>query len=116
MSENKQNADAVEWAYNRYIKGDPEMEEYFQELGVQADLAQQVYDIRNRLRMSREDLAEFSGLTAEVIEDIEETDYEGDWGEAIAAINRGFHNWFTTVILPASKMSPDDYSVKVVNA
>jgi DNA-binding XRE family transcriptional regulator len=76
MTEKKRSCDAVEWAYNRYIKGKPELEAYFEELGVQSDLAQQVYDIRNKLHMSREDLAEFSGLTSETIEDIEESDYE----------------------------------------
>jgi DNA-binding protein HU-beta len=116
MVEKKRTSDAAEWAYNRYIRGDSEMEAYFEELGVQSQLAQQIYDIRHTLRMSREDLAEFSGLTPELIEDLEETDYDGDWDEAIAAINRAFHEWFTTVIVPASKMTPEDYSVKVVNA
>jgi len=66
--------------------------------------------------MTREDLAEFSGLTAETVEDLEETDYDGDWNEAIALINKAFHEWFTKVILPASRMTPEDYSVKAVNA
>jgi len=116
MSEDKREFDAVEWAYDRHVRGDAELEEYYEELGVQADLAQQVYDIRNKLGLTREQLAELSGLTPQVIEDLEETDYDGNWAEAIAAINGAFHRWFTTVILPASKMTPDDYSVKVVNA
>ena len=116
MEEKKRSSDATEWAYNRYIKGNPELEQYFEDLEVQSDLAQQIYDVRNRLRMSREELAELSGLTAESIEDLEETDYEGDWGEAIDKINRAFHDWFQTVIKPASLMTEDDYSVKAVGA
>lgn len=114
MNETRRSSDAVEWAYNRYVKGDPEMEKYFEELGVQSELSQQVYDIREKLNMTREQLAEFSGLSPEVIEDLEETDYDGDWEEAIEKINRGFHNWFMNVILPAARMKPEDYSVKVV--
>jgi DNA-binding XRE family transcriptional regulator len=116
MTEKKRSPDAVEWAYNRYIKGDPEMEAYLEDLDVQSALAQQIYDIRNRLRMTREDLAEFSGLTPEAIENLEETDYDGDWNEAIERINHAFRHWFTNVIIPAAQMTPDDYSVKAVNA
>ncbi|MFC1836946.1 helix-turn-helix domain-containing protein [Thermodesulfobacteriota bacterium] len=113
MSEKRLSSDAVEWAYNRYIKGNPEREASFAEVSRQSDLAQQIYDIREKLNMTREQLAEFSGLSPETIEDLEETDYEGDWEEAIDKVNRGFHNWFTNVILPAARMKPEDYSVRV---
>jgi DNA-binding XRE family transcriptional regulator len=116
MTEKKSNCDAAEWAYNRYIKGDPEMEAYFERLDVQSGLAQQIYDIRNRLHMTREELAEFSGLTPEAIEDLEETDYDGDWNEAVDRINHAFRRWFTNVIVPAAQMKADDYSVKAVSA
>lgn len=116
MEEKKLSSDAYQWAYNRYIKGRPEMERYFEELGVQSDLAQQIYDIRNRLRMSREDLAELSGLTAEIIEDLEETDYDGNWDEAIERINVAFARWIKEVIIPAAKMKPEEYSVRAANA
>jgi len=66
--------------------------------------------------MTREQLAECSGLTPEVIEDLEESDYDGDWKDAIVRINNGFQNWFTNVILPASQMAPEEYSVDTVNA
>ncbi|MFH1117363.1 MAG: hypothetical protein V1792_25875, partial [Pseudomonadota bacterium] len=78
-----------------------------------ADLAGKVYDIRTRLHMTREQLAEFSGLTAETIEDLEESDYDGDWDEAIRKVNTAFHNWFTNVILPTAQMNPEDYSVEI---
>ena len=113
MSEKSQNSDAVEWAYTRYIKGNPEREASFAEASRQSDLAQQIYDIRTKLHMTREDLAEVSGLTSETIEDLEESDYDGDWDEAIKKVNAGFHNWFTNVILPAAQMKPEDYSVEI---
>jgi DNA-binding XRE family transcriptional regulator len=116
MTEKKRSCDAVEWAYNRYIKGKPEQEAAFEEAGRQADLAQQVYDIRNKFHMTREDLAEFSGLTPEAVEDIEESDYDGNWDEAIDKINSAFHRWFQEVIQPAARMTEDEYSVKTVNA
>jgi len=116
MGEKKLSSDAVEWAYSRYIKGKPAREASFDEATRQSDLAQQVYDIREKFRMSREELAKFSGFTTEVIEDLEETDYDGDWDEAIEKINSGFRNWFTTVVLPAARVEPEDYSVKAETA
>ena len=115
MPKKKLSSDAVEWAYNRFIKGKPEREASLAETSRQSDLAQQIYDIRTRFRITREQLAEFSGLTAETIEDLEESDYDGDWDEAIKKINAGFHNWFTKVILPAAQMKPEDYSVDLVS-
>lgn len=116
MSSKKIVTDAYQWSYDRYVKGDPELVEFASEMRVKAGIAQQVYDIRNKLHMTREDLAEFSGLTAETIEDIEESDYDGDWNQAIDKINSAFRHWFQEVLLPAAQMKPDDYSVKAVNA
>lgn len=116
MTDKKLSTDAVEWMYDRYIKDDPARIAHLELVRKQADLAQQIYDIRNKLHMTREDLAEFSGLTAETIEDIEESDYDGDWNEAIERINHAFRHWFTNVIVPAAQMKPDDYSVKAVSA
>lgn len=116
MTDRKIVTDAYQWSYDRYIKDDPELVEFAGEMRVRAGVAQQIYDIRNKLHMTREDLAEFSGLSPETIEDIEESDYDGDWDEAITHINLAFQHWFTNVILPAAQMKPDDYSVKAVSA
>ncbi len=116
MNVKKFSSDAYEWAYRRYVKNNPELVELVQDIAVKAAVARQIHDIRNRLRMSRDDLAELSGLTSEVVEDLEECDYDGSWEEAIQSINRAFHYWFTNVVLPAAQMKPEDYSVKVVNA
>lgn len=116
MSSKKVVTDAYQWSYDRYVKGDPDLVDFAQEVRAKGLLAQQIYDIRNRLHMTREDLAEFSGFTPEAIEDLEEADYDGDWNEAIDKINRAFRQWYQDVILPAARMTPDDYSVKTVNA
>ena len=116
MSSKKIVTDAYQWSYDRYVKDDPELVEFAKDIRVKAELAQQIYDIRNKLHMTRDDLAEFAGLTPESIEDIEESDYDGDWEEAIALINKAFRVWVSDVIVPVARMTPDDYSVKVVNA
>ncbi len=116
MEKNNISSDAYQWTYERYIKGDPEIQEFLGEVQIKADLSGQIYSIRNKLRMSREDLAEFSGLTSETIEDLEESDYDGSWEDAIERINRAFQLWFASVILPVARMSPEEYSIKAVGA
>lgn len=66
--------------------------------------------------MSREDLAQFSGLTAITIEDLEESDHDGDWDAALARVNEGFRSWITNMILPAAARTPEEYSVEAVGA
>ncbi len=116
MSSKKIVTDAYQWSYDRYVKDDPDLVDFAKDIRTKALVAQQIYDIRNKLHMTREDLAEYSGLTPEAIEDLEESDYDGDWNKAIDRINHAFHHWFTNVIVPAAQMTPDDYSVKAVNA
>ncbi len=111
MSNKKKVEDAYQWSYDRYIKDDPELARLAKDVRQKADIAQSVYDIRNRLRMSREDLAHVSGLTAEIIEDLEESDYDGDWIEAVAKVNAGFRTWLTDVIRPLAQMKPEEFSV-----
>jgi ribosome-binding protein aMBF1 (putative translation factor) len=77
--EKNSSSDAYQWAYGRFVKGDPEMERYFEEMGVKADIARQLYNLREQAGLSQEQLAELVGTDASVIEDIEEADYEGDF-------------------------------------
>ncbi len=113
MSSSDRTYDAYDWSYDRYIRNDPDLVEYFNELDIKFKIAGRIYCIREKLRMTREELAEFSGLSPETIEDLEETDYDGDWEEAIDKVNRGFHQWFTNVVRPAARMKPEDYSIEV---
>jgi DNA-binding XRE family transcriptional regulator len=116
MEKKELSSDAYQWMYSQYIKDDPDAGVFLKELKIQADLAGQVYRIRNKLGMTHEQLARLAGLTAEDIEDIEETDYEGSWDDAIQRINTAFRAWFHEVILPAAQMTEEDYSVRVANA
>ena len=56
MGQKKLSSDAHQWMYNRYVKDDPEAQAFLAEVKVQADLAGQIYSIRNKLHMTREDL------------------------------------------------------------
>lgn len=101
MEEKKLSSDAYQWACDRYIKGDPEMEEYFGELGVKADIARQLYHLRDQAGLSREQLARMVGVEESVIEDIEESDYEGDFLAMASRIAIALHRKVEVRLVPA---------------
>jgi len=100
MEEKKLSSDAYQWAYDRYIKGDPEMEKYFEELGVKADIARQLYNLRNQGGLSRGQLADLVGTTESVIEDIEEADYDGDFLAMASRIATALHRRVEVRLVP----------------
>ncbi len=79
MEDKKIGSDAFLWAYDKYIADDPEEVALFEEERIKADIAQAVYDLRNRAGYSTERLAELVGVEESVIEDMEEADYQGDF-------------------------------------
>jgi ribosome-binding protein aMBF1 (putative translation factor) len=93
--------DAVQWAYDRFIRDYPEMVEFFEEMGVKADIARQIYELRNQAGLSPEQLAELAGTTATVIEDIEESDYDGDFLAMASKIASALHRKVEVRIVPS---------------
>ncbi len=79
MEEEKLGSDAFQWAYDRYIKGDPEREASFQEEILKADIARQAYDSRSQSGLSMAQLAGLVGVEESVIEGMEEADFDGDY-------------------------------------
>ena len=105
MEEKKVSSDAYQWAYDRYIKSDTEMEKYFEELGVKADIARQLYHLRNQASLSREQLAALVGTTESVIEDIEDADYEGDFLGMASRIANALHRRVEVRLVPVEDLA-----------
>jgi len=100
MEEKKRSSDAYQWAYDRYIKGDPEMEKYFEELGVKADIARQLYNLRIQAGLTQEQLADLVGIDPSVIDDVEEADYEGDFLALASRIANALHRKVEVRLVP----------------
>ena len=100
MHEKKLSSDAYQWAYDRYIKGDPEMEKYFEELGVKAEIARQLYNLRDQAGLTQQQLADLVGTNASVIDDIEEADYEGDFLGIASRIANALHRRLEVRLVP----------------
>ena len=78
MDEKKKlSSDAFQWAYDKYIGNDPKEIALYEEERVKADIAQAVYDLRNKAGLSRQQLADLAGTTASVIEEIEASRLRG---------------------------------------
>jgi ribosome-binding protein aMBF1 (putative translation factor) len=78
MGDTKLSSDGYEWAYNEFIKNDPESLALFKEYQVKGDVAQQIYDLRTQAGLTQSQLAEIVGIEESVVNDLEEADYEGD--------------------------------------
>jgi len=91
MEDKKLRSDAFELIYNRYIKDDPARAASFQEELTEADIARQLYNLRDQAGLTQEQLADLAGIDPSVIDDIEEPDYEGDFLAMASRIANALH-------------------------
>jgi len=67
----------LQWTYDRYIGKNPKAIEEFEEELINAEIAQKIYDLRTKAKLSQRELARRVGTTASVICRLEDADYEG---------------------------------------
>lgn len=68
---------ALQFVYDRHIKGNAEREESFANELLNAKIAREIYDLRTKAGWSQRQLAKAVGTTASVICRLEDADYEG---------------------------------------
>ena len=89
MSEKRTTRNAVEILHHLHFKDDPEMMRGLEYERVKADIGQKIYDLRTGAGLTHEQLVEKVGSTAQVIDDLEDTDYEDhQLGEAVLMLKR----------------------------
>ena len=88
MTKEKQTTtDAVEILHRLHIKGDPERIASLEAERIKAEIAQQIYDLRESAGLSQKQLAKKIGATPALIDDLEMTDYEDhQLGDAILTL------------------------------
>jgi len=96
----KVSSDAFELIYNRYIKDDPASVASFQEELTKAEIAREIYDLRDQAGLTQEQLADLIGTDASVIDDIEEADYEGDFLAMASKIATALHRRVEVRLVP----------------
>jgi ribosome-binding protein aMBF1 (putative translation factor) len=93
--ENEIKSDALRYLYDRYIRDDPEAIAAIEEEMLNAEVAQKVYDLRTNAGLSQAKLAEQVGVDTSVIEDLEESDYDGNSIQMLARIAASFGKMVT---------------------
>lgn len=108
MEEKKLSSDAFGLIYNRYIKDDPARVASFQEELTKAEIARDIYDLRNNAGLTQEQLAEFVGVNYSVINDIEESDYEGDFLSMASRIATALRRRVEVRLVPVDTTEPTE--------
>ncbi|MCL4538539.1 MAG: helix-turn-helix domain-containing protein [Bacteroidetes bacterium] len=112
MEEKKKlSSDAFQWAYDRYIGNDPKEIALYEEERVKADIAQAIYNLRNQAGLTQEQLADLVGTNASVIEDIEESDYEGDFLSMASKIASALHRRVEVRLVPVQSSDSNEIAV-----
>lgn len=89
MAKRKPTTDAVEILHHLYVKDDPEMQRMLEAERVKSKIARQVYDLRESAGLTQQQLAEKVGTTIEMIDNLEEADYEDhEIGNTILILHR----------------------------
>ena len=78
MMDAEKTTDAVDILHKRYVEGDSEMEVLVKKERIRAEVAAELYQLRNQLGLSQRALAKKSGMSASMICKLENADYEGD--------------------------------------
>ncbi len=111
MEDKKLSSDAFELIYSRYIKDDPARVASFQEELTKAEIAREIYDLRDQAGLTQEQLAALVGTTESVIDDIEEADYEGDFLAMASRIATALHRRVEVRLVPVEV--PESASIPV---
>lgn len=89
IKEKQTTTDAVEILHRLHIKGEPERIASLEAERIKAEIAQQIYDLRESAGLSQKQLAKKIGATPAIIDNLEMTDYEDhQLGDAILMLNR----------------------------
>lgn len=77
MPKKKLKFDTMKYLHDRYIGSDPEALALLEQERVNADIAQAIYDLRTKAKLTQRELAKLVGTTASVICQLEDSDYQG---------------------------------------
>jgi len=100
---NKKTSDAVKILHERYYRGKPKREAALQQERINAEVAQAIYDLRQKAGLSQRQLARLVGTTASVICRLEDADYDGHSLTMLQRIASALHNGLRISFVPLSR-------------
>lgn len=91
-NEERKTSDAMKILYNRYLKGNPELQRAVESEKRKLSLAGMIYDLREKRGLTQKELADALECTEEQVNRIEEADWEdeeaGDFVPLIVRISQ----------------------------
>ncbi|MCY4552917.1 MAG: hypothetical protein OXC79_04510 [Candidatus Poribacteria bacterium] len=86
---------------------DPEMVTWFEEEEIKLDIAQHIYELRDSTALTQAEFGELVGIDPVIIDDLEESDYEGDSLTVLAHIEKALRRHVEAPIKPAETLYPN---------
>lgn len=86
---------------------EPEMIEAFEKEEIKLDIAQHIYELRDSTALTQEEFGELVGIDPVIIDDLEESDYEGDSLVVLAHIEKALRRHVEAPIKPAETLYPN---------
>ena len=77
MPHKKKTTDGLKILHNRYVKGDPKRLAAIERERQKAEIAIEIFDLRQRAGLTQKQLADKIGTTQSVISRLEDADYRG---------------------------------------
>lgn len=104
MAQKKFHSGASRFLYNRYIAGNPEREEEYDEEVINAEIARRIYELRTRAGLSQQELADRAGASKSAICRLEDADYEGHSLSMLKRIAKALDKRVEIRFLPAKRL------------
>lgn len=98
--ETKRTLNASQILRNRYIKNDPVKIASLQKEHINAEIAAQIYRLREKAGLSQKQLAELIGTTQSVISRLEDADYTGHSLDMLNRIATVLHFHLQVKLIP----------------
>ncbi|MFH1117384.1 MAG: transcriptional regulator [Pseudomonadota bacterium] len=108
MENPKLASDGLRWLYDKYVEGDPESVQLFKEYELRAEIAKQIYDLRNQAGLTSEELGDLVDVGETVIDALEQADYAGDALAMLVRIASALHKKVEVYFVSASSAEPTE--------
>lgn len=96
-------SEALQYTYDRFVAGDTELENFYEQALFDTEVASLIYDLRIKAGLSQRALAKKVGTTASVICRLEDADYEGHSLAMLRRIAAALGKRVEIRFLPATK-------------
>lgn len=105
MTQKKKTTDGVELLYNRYVKGNPKRIASIERERRKAEIAMEIYAMREKAGLTQKQLAAKVGTKQSVISRLEDADYRGHSLEMLRRIAEALDYRLEIRFLPARHKS-----------